>query len=169
MDDTRFAPTVVFEALNACGVEYVLIGGLAATLHGSPLRTGDVDLCPAASKDNLARLARALKKLHARIRTEGVDGGLAFACDAEFLAQVSVLNLETAAGDVDLSFQPSGTNGYADLAAQAERFDLEGVEVSVASLADVIRSKRAAGRKKDLEALPVLEDLARQLAARPKT
>lgn len=116
----RFQPTVVFEALNGCGVEYVVIGGLAATLHGSPLRTGDVDLCPASSTENLGRLAIALRRLHSRIRTEGVDGGLAFACDAGFLAQVSVLNLETIAG------------------------------------------------QKDLDALPVLEELARQLAARAK-
>ena len=77
-----------------------------------------------------------------------------------------LLNLETTAGDVDLSFRPSGTSGYEDLRVAAERFDLDGVEVMVASLADVIRSKRAADRPKDREALPVLEELARQIAAR---
>lgn len=164
----RFQPARVIEVLNRHGVEYLLIGGLAATLHGSTLRTGDVDVCPAKSADNLRRLAEALRELQARTRTETVEGGLAFACDAEFLAQVPLLNLETSAGDVDLSFQPSGTLGYDDLRVAAERFDLDGLQVMVASLADLIRSKRAADRKKDREALPVLEELARQIAARGK-
>lgn len=162
----RFEPTRTIEVLNRHGVDYVLIGGLAATLHGSPLRTGDVDVCPAKNTENLRRLARALIELQARVRTEAVEGGLAFSCDAEFLAQVSLLNLETSAGDVDLTFSPSGTSGYDDLRASAERFDLDGLQVMVASLSDVIRSKRAADRAKDREALPVLEELQRQIAAR---
>jgi hypothetical protein len=165
---TRFQPARVIATLNRHGVEYILIGGLAATLHGSTLRTGDIDICPARSKENLQRLAKALVELQAKIRTESVTGGLAFSCEAEFLAQVSLLNLETSAGDVDVSFGPSGTTGYDDLLATAERFDLDGLQVMVASLSDVIRSKRAADRSKDREALPVLEELARQLAARKK-
>jgi hypothetical protein len=77
----------------------VLIGGVAATLHGSPLRTGDTDICPESTPDNLGKLAGALRELNARIRTEGVEGGLVFSCDAAFLSRVALLNLETDAGD----------------------------------------------------------------------
>jgi hypothetical protein len=158
----RFQPRAVFEALNGNGVRYVVIGGVAATLHGSPLRTGDTDICPASDRENLERLAKALRTLRARIRTEGVEGGLPFACDADFLARVSLLNLETDAGDLDISFQPAGTTGFEDLAAHAETFDLGGLPTPTASLNDVIRSKRAANRPKDIAALPTLEEIARR-------
>jgi len=158
-----FQPRRVVQVLNHHGVRYVLIEGLAATLHGSPLRTGDTDVCPDSRPDNLAKLAAALRDLAARIRTEGVDGGIPFSCDAAFLSRVALLNLETDAGDLDVSFSPSGTGGYDDLVIQAARFDLDGVVVPVAALVDIIRSKRAANRPKDQASLPVLEALARKL------
>jgi hypothetical protein len=106
-----FRPDLVAEALNRHGVRYVLIGGVGATLHGSPLRTGDTNVCPARDPENLRRLSMALRELGARIRTEDVTGGLSFACDEKFLAGVDLLNLETDAGDVDLAFLPTGTTG----------------------------------------------------------
>jgi hypothetical protein len=161
-----FRPDVVVEVLNRHGVIYVLIGGVGATLHGSPLRTGDTDICPSRDASNLHRLAAALAELRARIRTEGVEGGLLFACDAKFLSGVDILNLETEAGDLDLTFLPSGTTGYDDLAQRQQRFDLGGVVAPTASLEDIIRSKTAADRPKDRDALPLLRELARQIAAR---
>jgi hypothetical protein len=160
---TRFQPRVVVDTLNQHDVRYVLIGGVAATLHGSPLRTGDTDVCPDARPDNLEKLASALRALNARIRTEGVEGGLPFSCDAAFLSRVALLNLETEAGDLDVSFTPSGTRGYDDLAARVARFDLDGVVAPTAALLDIIRSKTAANRPKDQASLPVLEELARKL------
>lgn len=159
----RFQPRLVVDTLNRHGVRYVLIGGVAATLHGSPLRTGDTDICPDARPENLEKLAVALRELKARVRTEGVEGGLPFSCDAVFLSRVSLLNLETDAGDLDVSFVPTGTGGYADLAEHVARFDLDGVVAPVAALLDIIRSKTAANRPKDQASLPVLAELARQL------
>lgn len=159
---TRFKPEEQLAALNRHGVRYVLIGGLAATFHGSPTRTADTDICPERTPDNLARLAGALRELHARIRTEGVDGGLPFACDARFFAQVDLANLVTNAGEMDVSFIPSGTAGYPDLVQNAVRVDLDGLEIPVASLEDVIRSKTAANRPKDRATLPVLHEVLRQ-------
>ncbi len=161
-----YRPDMVVETLNRHGVRYVLIGGVGATLHGSPMRTGDTDVCPARDLPNLQRLAAALVELRARIRTEGAEGGLPFACDAKFLAGVELLNLETEAGDMDIAFTPSGTGGYQDLVLREQRFDLGGVIAPTASIEDIIRSKEAAGRPKDREALPVLRDLARQIAER---
>ena len=84
----------------------------------------------------------ALRVLKARIRTEGVEGGLPFSCDAAFLlARVALLNLETEAGDLDVCFIPTGTRGYDDLIAHVARFDLDGVVAPTAALLDIIRSK----------------------------
>ncbi len=158
------------DAILAClhrhEVRYVLIGGLAAVLHGSPQATFDADICPASDADNLVRLAAALREMGARIRTEGVPGGLPFACDAPFLAGVRILNLVTLHGDLDLSFEPSGTEGYEDLARGATTLVIRDQPVRVAALEDVIRSKEAAGRAKDLAALPVLRLLLEQIRER---
>ena len=147
-------------------MKYVLIGGLAATLHGSPITTQDADICPAKEPENLERLSTALRELHARIRTEGVDGGLPFACDAKFFEMMSMANLVTDAGDVDVTFDPAGTAGYADLARNAVCIELDGVAIPTASLEDIIRSKTAADRPKDRAALPVLHEVLRQLSER---
>jgi hypothetical protein len=149
----------IFAALERGGVRYVVIGGLAGILHGSPLLTFDADICPDRTPDNLARLAAVLRDLGARIRTSDSPGGLPFACDAAFLAQVELLNLVTDFGDLDLSFQPSGTGGYGDLVGRAEAMEVGGFPVRVAALEDVIRSKEAAARPKDQRALPVLRQL----------
>ncbi len=158
----RFQPEEIFRVLARHRVEYVLIGGLAATLHGSNLRTGDADICPAREQDNLDRLAAALSDIGARIRTPDAPEGLPFACHGEFLARIQILNLTTRFGDFDISFQPSGTSGYKDLRQGLEEYDLDGLVVPVASLEDVIRSKEAAGRAKDLEQLPTLRFLLQE-------
>jgi len=162
--ETSFQPAEIIAALERHRVRYVIIGGLAATLHGSPVMTTDADVCPAREGDNLERLARALVELRARIRTPGVPGGLVFACDAMFLSRIGVaLNLTTRFGDLDLSFVPSGTSGFEDLRPHAVTMSLMGRPVAVASLADVIRSKEAANRPKDQAALPALRLLLQRL------
>jgi hypothetical protein len=155
----RFDPVSMLRVLERHQVDYILIGGLAATLHGSPLRTGDVDICPGAELDNLERLAAALTEMEARIRSADAPSGLSFTCDAAFLHGVELLNLMTHFGDMDISFYPSGTSGYQDLERTKIQYDLEGLLVPVASLADVIRSKEAADRDKDRQALPTLRTL----------
>ena len=155
----RFDPEAILRALVERQVEFVLIGGVAATLHGSNLRTGDIDICPRRELANLDRLAAVLCELDARVRAEGVPDGVPFSPDGPFLARVELLNLTTRCGDLDLAFQPSGTTGYDDLRSGSVVFDLDGLLVPTASLADVIRSKEAAGRRKDEEALPTLRAL----------
>lgn len=71
-----------------------------------------------------------------------------------------MLNLVTEHGELDVNFTPSGTSGYDDLHAGATTFDVGRVHVHVASLADITRSKTAAGRAKDFDALPELHQLA---------
>lgn len=164
MSGPLFQPAEILAALERNEVRYVVIGGLAAALHGSPVMTTDADICPARDKENLGRLAAALNELGARIRTSEVPGGLPFACNAVFLSRIEVaLNLTTRFGDLDISLTPSGTIGYEDLRGRSRSVLVKGHLVAVASLEDVILSKEAAGREKDRAALPTLRLLLQRL------
>ena len=147
-------------------VRYVVIGGLGAVLQGSPLPTLDADICPARDPGNLKRLADALRELEARIRVEEDPDGLPFACDAEFLSHVQILNLTTASGNLDLAFTPSGTTGFEDLDARALTMAIKDISVRVAALEDIIRSKEAANRPKDHRTLPIHKQLQREIESR---
>lgn len=151
-------------ALQRHEVEFILIGGMAAAMHGSPLLTQDIDITPVRTEPNLRRLSDALRELEAKIRAVELDEPLPFSHDARSLAAVDVWNLATPHGFFDISFTPTGTAGYDDLRRDAVETSFRGLRIWVASLADVIRSKEAAGRDKDRRALPVLREiLARRL------
>lgn len=160
----EFRPEAILRVLHTHGVDLVVIGGIAANLHGSPLPTFDVDITPDSSDNNLARLSAALRELDAKVRAVELDEPLPFSHDADSLGAVQVWNLSTPHGDLDISFVPTGTRGYEDLRRDAGEVTIQGVPILVASLADVVRSKEAAGRDKDRRALPVLREiLARRL------
>jgi hypothetical protein len=154
-----FDPEAILRALQEHEVEYVLIGGLAASLHGSPHVTTDVDVTPSRSPRNLERLARALTALGARVRSEDAPDGLPFDFTPRTLAQNAMLNLTTRHGDLGLAFEPAGTRGYDDLIRDALAIEIRDTRVVLAALADVIRSKEAAGREKDRLQLPTLRRL----------
>lgn len=162
-----FLPERILTVLVEHEVVFVLIGGLGAAAHGSPLPTEDVDVTPEASGANLDRLATALRALEARVRHPDIPEGLPFSCDATSLAAAIFWNLTTPFGDLDISFTPAASTGYASLAPGAVVIDFRGVPVQLASLADIVASKTAANRPKDLRALPVLRELlAAQTRAR---
>jgi hypothetical protein len=164
----EFNPQAILETLDRHDVRYVLIGGLAAVLHGAPHVTTDVDIVPEEGKQNLERLSAALRELGARIRVTGEPDGIPFDHAAESLARVRVWNLTSPLGDLDITFEPSGTQGYEDLRRDVVRLNVHGIDVPVASLADVIRSKEAAGRPRDRAVLPALRELlTRQRLPRP--
>lgn len=158
--------TRIVSVLNKHGVQYIVIGAFAAITQRAPIPpTRDIDFTPEASRGNLDRLSAALKELKARIRTDTVPGGLPFDHDGASLADAFVWNLICPAGEFDLSFQPAAfTGGYSDLVARAHRMSVDGVEVLVADLGDVIRSKEAAGRPKDVRVLPTLYRHLEQLS-----
>jgi len=155
----EFAPDEILATLDRHDIRYVLIGGLAAILYGAPHVTTDVDIVPEEGPRNLQRLSDALTELGARIRVAGEDEGVPFGHDAASLARVRVWNLVTDRGNLDIAFVPSGTSGYDDLRRDAATIEVRGIQVPVASLADVIRSKEAAGRERDRAILPVLREL----------
>jgi hypothetical protein len=148
----------IIAALNRHDVRYVVIGAFAAIAQQAPIpATRDIGLTPEPTHENLARLSLALTELGARVRAEGVPGGLPFSHDATSLAAAEMWNLICPDGEFDISFHPSGfAGGYAELAVNAHRMLVDEVEVVVADLADVIRSKESAGRPKDLRVLPLL-------------
>ena len=158
-DVAPFDPERLIRALSRHRVRFVLIGALAARLHGFPRLTADADITPAGDKRNLERLAAALKDLDAKVYTESVPEGLAFDRSAAALSRATTWNLVTSAGRLDIVFLPAGTKGYADLAKDAERFEAFGVRFLAASLDDIIRSKEATGRAKDEDDVVILRAL----------
>jgi hypothetical protein len=161
-------PECLFRVLADHEVDYVLIGGLAAVLHGSPAMTNDADIAPARTEENLARLSGALRDLDARIRSPDDPDGIAFDPHPALLASMTMLNLTTRSGDLDVAFAPAGLDDHAALAAASVTFDIADCEVRVASLADVIRSKEAADRPKDRATLPILHALAEEIDRRDR-
>ena len=167
--EADFDPERVLRALSDAEARYVLIGGMAAILHGDAGVTIDLDITPAFDPDNLERLAAALRSLGARIRADGSPEGIPFDCSGAFLSNLgreAVLNLTTQAGDIDVAFTPSGTQGFRDLKRDAVSIEVAGATILVASLADIIRSKAAADREKDRRALPRLRSLLERTATR---
>ena len=153
--------------LDRRGVDYVLIGDFAAVLHGSPLSTQDIDICPARNPENVSRLAGALL-VDGRARWEATGAPFASTIqDAEAkLSSGNVMSFETRYGRLDVVFEPAGTGGYKDLSRDAVAFEVQGRRISTASLRDIIRSKESAHRATDLQHLPTLRKLLEHLEGR---
>ena len=150
--------------LERHGVKYVVIGGIATRIWGSPRNTDDLDVCADRTRANKKRLSAALTELDARFRPLGMEQGFAPPGGWDERSFDSMLNVAvtTHLGWMDVWFIPDGTDGYPDLAQRARLTDLgEGLVVWVADLGDIIRSKTAAGRNKDLAALDHLYELQR--------
>jgi hypothetical protein len=154
--------TRALHALSDGGVKFVLIGGVAARLLGSPSVTRDLDVCYARDRDNLQALAAVLQGIHARLR--GVTEDVPFQLDARTLAAGDSFTFVTELGDLDVLATPSGTQGFDDLVREAIPVDIAGRTVLVASVGDLIRMKRAAGRPKDLVEVEILGALREELA-----
>lgn len=155
----EFDPVAMFRVLAAHRVEFVVVGGIAARLRGAPVLTQDVDITPSENRENLERLSGALAELDARLRTAADPEGVAMPFDPGLLESGVIWTLVTRFGDLDLIVTPDGTGGYSDLIRDADALRIAlgpDLVVEVASLADVIRSKEAAGREKDRAALPML-------------
>ena len=150
-----------FEALirrlGAADIRFVLIGGFAGTILGSPRTTVDLDIVYARDEENLARLATALEPLQPRLR--GAPPGLPFVLDPATLARGLNFTLTTRLGDLDLLGEVIGGGGYEDLLPHTRRIGVFDTEVAVVTLPQLIRLKRAAGRPRDLVALAELEAL----------
>jgi predicted nucleotidyltransferase len=154
----------IMRALTERGVDFVVIGGIAAVLHGSARNTFDLDICFATDAANLEALGDVLISLAARLR--GVDDG-PFVPNAAALRRVEVLTLSTEAGDLDVLARPAGAPRFETLRRRADRLDLGGFRVLVASVEDLIAMKSAAGRPKDRATVAELEAIRRLREDRP--
>lgn len=151
MTEELFEPVDILMALIDGGVKFVLIGGLAASMRGSPMVTGDIDICYAMDPENLERLASVLKDLGATLRGVGED--VPFLLDGKTLAAGDSFTFSTPKGSLDCLGTPSGTRGFDDLNSDATSEGIGVATVRVCSLDALERMKRASSRAKDLVAL----------------
>jgi predicted nucleotidyltransferase len=148
---------VAVQALCDAGVEFVVIGGLCATLHGSARVTYDLDICHSRKSSNLKKLAAALAPFHPRPR--GFPPGLPFLWDDTTLRNGTVFTLQTDIGEIDLLAEVAGLGDFDDLQQYAMKVAAFGREILTLDLPGLILAKKAAGREKDIAALVELEGL----------
>jgi hypothetical protein len=142
-------------------IEFIVIGGLAATIHGSARSTLDLDIVYRRTPENVTRLVTALAPLAPRLR--GAPSGLPFRLDQTTVDRGLNFTLETALGSLVLLGEVVGGGRYEDLLAQSETVRLFGHDCRCVTLQALIALKRAAGRPKDNEILAELEILLERL------
>jgi hypothetical protein len=141
----------VAEVMTRHGVEFIVIGGQAETLMGSARVTYDVDLCYRRTKDNLSRLAAALKELKPTLR--GAPRDLPLVLDAQALALGNNYTFETYLGKLDLLGWVEPLGDYEVLAKAVESYPVGEMKLNVIGLEDLIRVKEHIGRTKDSDSL----------------
>jgi len=145
------------DALHHNHVEFIIIGGIAARVHGSARVTQDVDVVYARSDTNIERMVRALAPFKPYLR--GAPEGLPFSWDFHTVKAGLNFTLRTTAGDIDILGEVTGGGRYEDLIDHSVPADAMGHRTLVISLPWLIHLKRSAGRAKDLEAIAELEIL----------
>ena len=145
----------LLRTLTDSAVEFILVGGVAGTVHGSTRLTVDVDAVYRRTPQNIDRLVLALTPYHPYLR--GAPAGLPFRWDAATIKRGLNFTLTTDIGDVDLLGEITGGGGYEDLAAATLSIRVFGIECRCLTLDKLIEVKRAAGRPKDFEAIAELE------------
>ncbi|MGH2517853.1 MAG: nucleotidyltransferase [Ktedonobacterales bacterium] len=155
----------LFQRLLDEQVEFVIVGGLAAVALGVPYVTNDVDICYNPDPANITRLASALAPLHPRLRVEGLSDEearlLPFQFDERTLRQSAILTLQTDTATLDLMSSVIGVGPYLQVRQAAIELEAFGFRLAVLDLPGLLVSKRAAGRTKDLLALPQIEGTLR--------
>ena len=136
-------------------VEFVIVGGVAATIHGSARLTQDLDVVYRRTEENYQKLVSALGNYQPYMR--GAPPNLPFHWDVQTLEQGLNFTLTTALGDLDLLGEIAGGGSYENLLPHSVAVELFGYEVKCLGLERLIFVKKAAGRPKDLEAVAELE------------
>lgn len=149
--------TKAIQALCDAGVEFVVVGGVSATLHGSERVTYDLDLCYSRTSANLTRIATSLAPFHPRPREFPSD--LPFVWDEAMLRSTAILTLRTDLGPIDLLAEVTGLGGFAEVKKHSIEVEVFGRRIATLNLSGLIQAKRATGREKDRLALPELESL----------
>ena len=145
------------KVLAAEKVDFIVVGGVAASMHGSAQVTYDLDIVYSRSDANIERLVRALEKHQPYLR--GAPPGLPFQWSADTIKRGLNFTLTTRLGAIDLLGEITGGGEYEDLLPEAEQFTVGDHEVLCLSLEQLIHTKRAAGRPRDFNAIAELEAL----------
>jgi hypothetical protein len=148
-------------ALHDGGVEFIVVGGVAARAHGAARVTQDVDVSYSRSEANLTRLTAAMAPLGPYPR--GAPPGLPFEWSAATLRAGLNFTLTTTLGDIDLLGEIAGGGRYDDLLPHTIVVTVFGYDVRLLDLPWLIRVKRAAGRPKDYEVIAELEALDEEI------
>jgi len=135
----------------------VIIGGLAAMVHGSAYVTYDVDVCYNRAPTNVEKICQALATVHPKLR--GAPADIPFRLDPPTMLAGLNFTLDTDIGALDLLGEVSPFGEFSQVVQHAEEAELFGYQVRVLSLEALIEAKRAAGRQKDLLVIPELEAL----------
>ncbi|SRR5579871_53765 len=144
-------------ALVAADVQFIIIGGVSAIIHGSVHTTNDIDIFYPRLRENITHLTRALGPFHPR--PVDLPTGLPFLWDESTLRNTTLLTLDTDLGRIDLLAEVSGLGPFEQVWEESPEVELYGRKVRTLSLRSLIAAKRAAGRDKDLRVLPELESL----------
>jgi hypothetical protein len=144
-------------ALVDAGVEFVIIGGWSAILHGSSHTTRDIDVCFSRRRENLQKLVGALAPFHPRLRDS--PGNLPFVWDEATLRNGMLFTLSTDLGSVDLLGEVLGLGDFQQVKDVSVRLDAFDREIWTLDLPALIRAKKAVGRPKDLLIIPELQGL----------
>ncbi len=160
MSSTVGQPSDLLRVLHDHGVEFVLVGGAAAVLHGAPIYTLDVDIVHRRDPDNVARLTAALRAIHAYY-WEHI--GKRLEPEERTLLLEGHHLLSSDYGNIDVLGAIGDQQGYDQLVGRSVRCQLaDDVVIDVLCLEAIIDTKRAAGRPKDLAVLPELLETLRQ-------
>ncbi len=155
--------TNLLQAFFQADVEFIIVGGAAATAHGSARLTQDLDLVYRRTTENIARLAVAIAPYEPYLR--GAPPGLPFRFDAVTIQRGLNFTLTTKLGDVDLLGEITGGGGYEDLLPDSIKLVIFGIECWCLGLERLIQVKRAAGRPKDFEAIADLEAILEEYSS----
>jgi predicted nucleotidyltransferase len=150
----------LLEILAQADVQFILIGGVAANLHGSARATFDIDILYARSGENFTAITSALSPLAPYLR--GAPPGLPFRLDEKTLANGLNFTLTTASGDLDLLGEVAGGGTYENLLGNSMWLEIDGLRIRCATVDQLISLKNAAGRPKDFESVAELKAIKQE-------
>jgi hypothetical protein len=160
MTRRAFDPLRLLKTLSDEAVRFVLIGGVALRMHGSPRVTNDTDICYDPAPENLERLTRALRSVAARRIADLFPEGVEVDVTPEYLAREEIFAFMTTYGQLDLVASPLGTDGFEELESRSDEVDIAGTTVRIASL-DALRDMKTARDwpvdRADLEVISQME------------